>query len=363
MSTRIQERLADLDAQIERAERQRAAAVANYGSMSTEARQARAALASFTAQKLNLTDDAAALKTKPDTLPSSAAKPAEAEAGTNAMPPIIATSQFRGSLLVVVVGAGGNGARVVPPMMQMLRRGDHVAIVDHDMVEDRNLARQHFTSRDIGAPKAVVLAERYRREGINVGAFQLKADAKEAPSQIAHIYRGLNPAARPTGVVVVGCVDGSAGRRGAHALMQQVPQVGVSNAAWIDIGNEMRGGQVLLTSSCWPLKLVGEKVPGGAASGSYKLGGLPTAMPQLLRETAAEREQENCAERIDMQSVQVNMMAASAAINTLSWLILGLPFTSAGAFFSTFNTMQPIRLMGVDRNNIVQPETTFALSE
>ena len=64
---------------------------------------------------------------------------------------------------------------------------------------------------------------------------------------------------------------------------------------------------------------------------------------------------------MDVQTVMVNHMAAAGAINCLSWLMLGIPFTSCGAFFSTLNTMQPIRLNRVQPGTYtIEPELTFA---
>ena len=94
------------------------------------------------------------------------------------------TSGHRGAdpLRVVVVGAGGTGGRLIPPLMQILKRGDVVAIVDGDHVEDRNLARQNFRTRDVGENKAEVMARRYRRDGIDVEVYTSMLTAENAKS-------------------------------------------------------------------------------------------------------------------------------------------------------------------------------------
>ena len=262
-------------------------------------------------------------------------------------------------LHIIIVGAGGTGARVMPPLMQMLRPGDAVSIIDHDIVEDRNLIRQHFTGRDIGQPKALVLRSRYQREGIISLAFQQQltaANAETLGSQVLAVVREYG--SRPVGTIIIGCVDNAAARRAIYTLTRTVPG---NSTAWIDVGNEMRAGQVLLSLKSWSLKVTGP----GLTSGydfpvACSLAGLQEAMPQLLRDDPTDTT-EGCAQRMDLQTVQVNHMAAAAVINVVSWLILGIPFTSCGAFFSTLNTMQPIRIAGISGLTLL-PETTYAIS-
>ena len=71
------------------------------------------------------------------------------------------------------------------------------------------------------------------------------------------------------------------------------------------------------------------------------------------------RTEASCGERMDLQTVMVNHLAAGVMINVLSWLLLRIPFVAAGAFFSTLNTMTPIRLTGVAGSTLL-PETTYA---
>jgi hypothetical protein len=303
-------------------------------------------------QKLAAVDDKAQ---KAKATPAAAAPVAPAEP-----PPVIATSTFRGPLLVIVVGAGGTGARVVPPLTQMLRRGDSVAIIDHDIVEDRNLLRQHFAARDIGRPKAAVLAERYRKDGIALGSFQTRLTPENANDTLGAVYNALcvapgQPGRAVAGVVVIGCVDNAAARRGMQALNTCHPNIGAPEGAWIDVGNEMRGGQVLLTLNSWPLKAAGAV---SFPPSRCQMNTIGQAMPQLLRDRPDETE--SCGERIDLQTVQVNHMASSMVINTLSWLMLGIPFTSAGMFFSTLNTTSPIKILGGSAGRL-NVETRHAL--
>jgi hypothetical protein len=253
--------------------------------------------------------------------------------------------------------------------MQMLRPGDTVSVIDHDIVEDRNLTRQHFTERDIGRPKALVLTERYRRAGIATTAFAHPM-AQATNQQLA---RDLPPADARTGATaVIGCVDNW---RARTAIKNFIDARLPGQRAWIDVGNETRGGQVLMNLIAWPLI-----VPGVCTTPAAMHVPAFEAMPQLLRAQAwdcvpcgirnaagaeecsgCQQPEASCGQRIDMQTVMVNHMAAASALNCLSWLILGIPFTSCGAFFSTLNTMQPIQLTRWDPGRVsLVPDTTFA---
>lgn len=273
--------------------------------------------------------------------------------------PILVTSMTRAPQLIVVVGAGGNGARVVPPLMQMLREGDHVAIIDHDIVEDRNLFRQHFAPRDIGQPKASVLASRYNKpDRIPITAYNTRLTPTSGQSILAEATRRLRQRNTQPSVVFLGCVDNAAARQAIYGTMTWYNNNVAGPCAWIDVGNELRGGQVILSFHNWQMKVMNG---GRVADRPFTMNGME-AMPQLLRAPEGSAEQAApCGERIDLQTVQVNHMASCAALNVLSWLMLGLPFTTAGTFFSTLNSMQPIKLREVNWNSLrITPEPTYA---
>lgn len=288
------------------------------------------------------------------------------------IPPMV-TSNHRANqpIRVVVVGAGGTGGRLIPALMQVVRRGDSVAIVDGDHVEDRNLARQNFRARDIGVNKAEVMAARYRRDGIHTEAYA----AMLTNENVGPILRGGHGEAHR---IILGCVDNWRARR----VMDAAVNSSMGNL-WIDGGNERRGGQVLLTAHGWPCKVKGPntRVSSGVheAPGNWSILGI-TAMPQLLdaqnwhchrcdvdnegsRETCKKCKQpeESCRDRIDLQTVAVNQMSATCIMNALANVLYQVPFSAAGAFFSTLNTMSPIRLETINWERLqITPEKNYA---
>jgi molybdopterin/thiamine biosynthesis adenylyltransferase len=288
-----------------------------------------------------------------------------AESNTTIGPILVSTHDTRRPLHLLVVGAGGTGGRLIPPLMQMLKRGDTVAIMDGDIVEDRNLLRQNFRPRDIGRNKAEVMAQRWQREGVTVTAYasMLNETTMETicdtyPSS----YRGI-----------LGCVDNTKTRQ----LLQQC-YTRHNHAFWIDGGNERRGGQVILSLSRWPLIVKGITTE----STTWNLQGMD-ALPQLLTPrpwhchrcqlenapthavcTGCQQPEASCRDRIDLQTVAVNHLSASCMLNMLNSILYKLPIMTCGVFFSTLNTMSPIKLKSADLSkHVIAVETTYAPTE
>lgn len=80
---------------------------------------------------------------------------------------------------VIVIGAGGLGC---PILMYLAAAGiGHIAIIDHDVVEESNLQRQVlYNSNELGQPKSVVAAKKIQAQNplINVETFREKFTAK-----------------------------------------------------------------------------------------------------------------------------------------------------------------------------------------
>lgn len=302
----------------------------------------------------------------PTSTPRSSAPPAPVAPATEEVErSIIITPHPAGRVNVVLIGAGGNGARIVPPLMQMLRRGDSLSIIDHDIVEDRNLTRQHFHARDIGMPKADVLWRRYRREGsgISGGAFVTQIDARNATSTIQGAIAGAREVGNDrlgTSTIVIGAVDNNQARAAIHTALRHLS--GFSQVAYIDIGNEHRAGQVLTTLGLWNCAVSDNGVRRDVVP--YSMNTIQIAMPQLLRPRPEDDPALGCGERLDLQTVNVNHLAAACAINAISHLLLGIPTAAAGAFFSTLNTMQSIRIVRTSAaTNELIPDSSWAIAE
>jgi len=66
-------------------------------------------------------------------------------------------------LKIAVIGAGGTGCQVIPILSKLKAR---LTIIDRDVVEEGNLARQPlYTKEDMGLPKAILAAKQFRQKG------------------------------------------------------------------------------------------------------------------------------------------------------------------------------------------------------
>lgn len=265
------------------------------------------------------------------------------------------------NMQVILVGAGGTGARLGPDLARLLSRGDKLIIVDPDLIEERNLIRQHFVRRDVGRYKAEVVAER---------ATLAATPGVEVDAQITTLTSlGQLPNRTQHGVGVptlwIGAVDNRSCRQMAAQAMD-AGHVGL----WVDAGNELRGGQVGLMGRWRLAQAVDPNTPTSPAMKTMKaqlaliersrqsreypeeqllLSYLPWLACNTLREMvpqilvpnkAEEAATEDCHVRLDTQSLAANVMAYACVVNFVSRIVDGVPITSGGVFFSTSNTMQ-----------------------
>lgn len=260
----------------------------------------------------------------------------------------------RGGIHFILVGAGGNGARVVPPLMQILYPGDHLSVIDHDVVEERNLGRQHFAPGDVGRYKALVLSERYRRRTAGTDLRISSHTAQLTEANARDMIAGIGTPERTQATILIGCVDNAIARKAMLTAMGTgLPM------AWVDVGNAFKDGQVVLTLQNWPAQVKLDGVPVGPMN--VNLRGMELAMPQLLVTQPGDAEEASCRDRVDLQSVMINVQAASMALNVVSWLKLKSQILSAGSFFSSMCSAQPIRFKGFSPGRCeVYPETTYA---
>ncbi len=284
--------------------------------------------------------------------PAAPAAPAAAEKALTLTFPVMLTPARPPAVQVIVIGAGGTGGRVLAPLVKMLRQGDRLDIMDADVVEGRNLLRQHFTEKNIGVNKAEVAVSRLkgeaRRVGLTLGAWPAMATA-ESLKGLMQEGRGFG------GRIIIGCVDNREARKA-----MEIAYKSLGSSAWLDAGNETSGGQVMLSLHKWPIWAITQdgRKEGPffqADRGQLRTTWQPEAyatcetlkslLPALIDpkvKTPAELAAEACAIRIDTQTVSANQMAAALLTNMLGWLTDEIPFSNPGAFFHTLNTVKPV---------------------
>lgn len=282
---------------------------------------------------------------------------------TVTLPPEVTLVRYR-PLQVVLVGAGGTGARLGPDIARLLGRGDRLLVVDPDTVEERNLIRQHFIRADIGRFKAEVVAGRATAAatpGVEVEPMIMAlTDLGQIPNRVLERHGTAIP------TLWVGAVDNRTCRKMA-ATAFDAGHTGL----WLDAGNDLRGGQVGMMGR-WQIEEVSDPTLGKEAPAAkllaacrrritqgmaerayppeyYQLTCLPWLVVNTLREITPQvlqpsKEEEaktpDCEIRLDTQSLAANVMAYACVVNLISRVLDGLPIATGAAFFSTMNTMQ-----------------------
>lgn len=246
---------------------------------------------------------------------------------------------------VYVVGAGGVGARLVPLLVKCLKPDHGLYIIDHDIVENRNIKRQHFRSSDVGRHKAEVLATRYRHaDGPEITA--ICSTLQDYIISHGHRVENNQTSFSPSGTVIIGCVDNIETR----ILMRSIIKGGDNNNAYIDCGNTMKSGQVVLNVTIY----------GRISKNRLNFAGinydknLKKCKPLFTKDNSNHYinidgfevyanlidpnfvdSTPNCAVRIDDQSIQANNWCANVAYNVFSNVWNGLPIYGSAWSFST----------------------------
>jgi PRTRC genetic system ThiF family protein len=149
-------------------------------------------------------------------------------------------------ITVNLIGAGGTGSHMLTNLAilsETLSRLGHPALCvrtfDPDIVTEHNVGRQAFSKSDIGRNKAEVLVSRINRH------FGLQWSAR--PSKFMESYYNGFISANFT----ISCVDSVSSRREIFQILSRSIntdsyQTYRISGYWMDIGNSMRSGQVIL---------------------------------------------------------------------------------------------------------------------
>lgn len=226
---------------------------------------------------------------------------------------------------VVVVGAGGTGSALLPRLMQlhsaMLALGHpgglDITVYDSDTVSESNIGRQGFLPSDIGLNKATVLVNRLNMcWGTHWRAIPARVNKSDR----------LQPD------IIIGCVDT---RKARAAIMGCVLS---SRAYWLDCGNALDSGQVVL----------GEL---GSEALMKKQERLPTVadlFPEMVDPSLdATDDAPSCsvADALRKQSLVINMAMATEAFNLLWTLFRTGTLNYSGKFINLKSgTAAPIRM-------------------
>ena len=234
------------------------------------------------------------------------------------MPYTVSLKDMAQNSNIIVVGCGGTGSFVTEGLCRLLIGSDiPLVLIDYDRVEPHNLLRQNFYAGDVGKFKSQALAERLSRQfpGHRIGSASIpyKADLIDG---LAHpVVQGL----------IIGCVDNANARR-------TIAQTLRAGNWWLDAGNSISSGQVLLGNAKDTTML-----EGAFSNDSMEVYRLPIPtwqLPSLLAPPTREKpDNRDCAEAVasEDQSPVINQAMATLVLEFVNRILKGT-LTWMGAY-------------------------------
>lgn len=241
---------------------------------------------------------------------------------------------------IYIVGCGGTGSRLVGPVCQLVKTVKHmkgaiIYLVDADIVEEKNLARQNFIMPDVGLPKAQVLAERYSN------AFDVECVAVVAMTSDPEMSKNKADwsGAANEACLVIMCVDSVKARRDTIALFSSVHS---PTSILIDAGNGDVFGQVSISN----FLVLDKPEPNTTVCGSHKANDVLVNLTSLAQEpkmndvytvgylpldvvryaSMVDAEGKSCTD-LD-QTLAVNNMMSAMILNMVQNVLYSLPIRS-----------------------------------
>lgn len=206
---------------------------------------------------------------------------------------------------ITLAGCGGTGSHLASGLaalaLELIGRNVHTSMyfIDPDRVEEKNVGRQLFASRNIGQAKASVLADRIMQSYPFAPAYSVRSiDGQDSFLDDKSLS------------LVIGAVDNAP----ARAVIAKAVERAKGRLWWLDTGNENCSGQIALGNSADPAKW-------RPALGMVDSLPAPHLVyPDLVK--ARKPKRVSCADAAE-QGLMVNRMAAAWALAMLSDFLLG----------------------------------------
>lgn len=147
-------------------------------------------------------------------------------------------------MVIFVIGCGATGSNYISMLAQLAINNKNIkeiVLIDKDIVETKNLRNQRYTEKDVGKPKAEVLAKRYSKLGIKISYVN---DYILSKNDITRIYNTLNT--NYSNLIIVSCVDNLQARYHINDYFNS--RIDIDNLYYVDTGNDNKSkkGQTVL---------------------------------------------------------------------------------------------------------------------
>ena len=222
-----------------------------------------------------------------------------------------------------IIGVGGTGSFLAQQLAKMIsgyKLNIDVELCDHDVVEEKNCARQNFLPYEIGENKAEVLAFRLNQQfGTSFGS------STERITESSYHHRHT---------LIISCVDNLKTRK----LLND-------SYLWLDMGNEESHGQAIFGTTSELDKLHNELSGWNSNAHVVHLPN-PYLVTDLENRQDSKKKSVSCADHpFNEQGIYVNEYAALAASTILFQLLIkGIVETPAIYFNSVLGQMLPAKI-------------------
>jgi PRTRC genetic system ThiF family protein len=219
--------------------------------------------------------------------------------------------QFRQLLLIGTGGTGSYLAQGLAKLVAGYRLELEVLMVDPDVVEEKNCARQNFQPWEVGQAKAEALALRLNQQyGVGFGFLQAMGEDQ---------FGGYPDAYR----LIVSCVDTIAARKPCKG-----------QGPWLDLGNGQETGQALYGTTD-DRKLLAAEV--NKWETTPHVGHLPSPYRVAgMGRLRTGKRQPSCADTpFAEQGIFANEWAASAGLAILHQLLIKGELSTPAIYFDT----------------------------
>ncbi|ABL01413.1 PRTRC system ThiF family protein [Pelobacter propionicus] len=217
---------------------------------------------------------------------------------------------------VALVGCGGVGASVLPGLAKLHTAitalghpgGLHVTVYDPDTVSKSNIGRQNYSPSDVGINKAVLSVHRIN----SFYGFNWSAEPTYFPGPPS---RNID--------LVVSCVDTKAARRNIAEYCRRV-----NVPYWLDYGNDLVTGQVILGQPLW----IGEK----KRERPMRLPTVTELFPEIMDAQIPEDDTPSCSleEALSRQDLFIGQTCAVFGLDLLWRLFREAGIDNHGAFIN-----------------------------
>lgn len=231
------------------------------------------------------------------------------------------------SFLITVVGVGGTGTFVLKELSRFLEyyipqnpnTDIHLACVDGDTVEYKNMERQCFSESDIAQNKAVCFAEAVNECFPNVGLQSFPFYLYET-SDIQKIFESLNSQAEYSSEklnILIGCCDNHRCRQVMDKFFHETKSI-----IYIDAANEFSKGEV---------------VTGWRKNGKTMAPPRSHYFPGILK-SREKKAGTSCGtiNKSKPQHIATNMLAANVVLSRLFPLFTAHKISPGIVYFDTF---------------------------